>query len=130
MKNTFRKFSAEKDWMINGNNMAGAFDFFIASMPASRPADYYLGCLDGSVFIDFDSLDNGRILLKRISFDGYGCCEIKNKAVPMDEIDSAAFKEIIAAEFPDQLRLTEIVKKTIAINRGLIWEDALNEYDL
>ena len=48
--------------------------FMITSMPASRPAHYHLGYDDSSVFIDFDNQDDDLIVLKRISFDGYGCC--------------------------------------------------------
>src|SRR5688500_3639943 len=99
-------------------------------MPNSRPADYYLGCLGGSVFMDFDNYENERIQLKTISFDGYGCCDLRNQAIPMNEVDSRAFKEIIEAQLSDQSRLTAIVKKTILSNRKRIWEDVLNEYGL
>lgn len=99
-------------------------------MPDTRLADYYLGCLEGSVFMDFDNCEDKRIRLKRISFDGYGCCDLKDQAIPLDEVDSRAFKEIIEARLSDQSRLTTIVKKTILSNRKLIWEDALNEYGL
>lgn len=99
-------------------------------MPASRPADHYLGCLEGSVFMDFDNTENGAIRLRRISFDGYGCCEVTGRVIPMDEADSRAFREMIETTFPDQSRLTTIVKKTIADNRELIWEDALKKYGL
>ena len=48
------------------------FEFFKTTMPQTRKADYYLGCLDSCVFLDFNrSTDNG-ISLARISFDGYG----------------------------------------------------------
>jgi len=106
------------------------FGFFIAAMPDTRSADYYLGCLEGSVFMDFDNCEDGRIRLKRISFDGYGCCDLSGQAIPMNEIDSRAFKEIIEAQLSDQSRLTIIVKKVILSNRKLIWENALTEYTL
>jgi hypothetical protein len=104
--------------------------FFITAMPDSRPADYYLGCLDGAVFMDFDNCENERIRLKRISFDGYGCCDVTDEAIPMNEADSIAFKILIEAQLPDQSRLTAIVKRTLLSNRKFIWEDALNEYGL
>jgi len=48
------------------------FAFFKTTMTQTRKADYYLGCLDSCVFLDFNrSTDNG-ISLARISFDGYG----------------------------------------------------------
>ena len=54
-------------------------EFFITAMPNSRPADYYLGCLGGSVFMDFNNYKNERVQLKRISVDGYGCCDLRNR---------------------------------------------------
>jgi hypothetical protein len=105
-------------------------EFFITAMPKSRPADYCLGYFGGSVFIDFDNYEDERIRLKRISFDRYGCCNLVDGAIPMDEVDSRAFKEIIEAQLSDQPRLTAIVKKTLLSNINLIWEDALNEYGL
>ena len=99
-------------------------------MPDTRPADYYLGCLEGSVFMDFDNYKEEYIHLRRISFDGYGCCDLRDQAIPMNRDDSRAFKEIIEAQVFDQSRLTIIVKKTILSNKKLIWEDALNEYGL
>ncbi|AYB33528.1 hypothetical protein [Chryseolinea soli] len=105
-------------------------EFFITAMPRTRPAYYYLGCLDGSIFMDFDIGENERICLKRISFDGFGCCDLNDQAIPMDEVDSQTFKEIIDAQLSDQSRLTSIVRKTILNNQKLIWEDALKEYGL
>ncbi len=46
------------------------FDFFITTLPPTRQADYYLGCLNASVFIDFNCSDENLIYLIRISFDG------------------------------------------------------------
>src|SRR5688572_4941184 len=100
-------------------DMNDELEFFITAMPDSRPADYYLGCLGGSVFMDFDNYENESIQLKRISFDGYGCCDLKNHAIPINEVDSRAFKDIIEAQLSDQSRLTAIVKKTILSNRKL-----------
>lgn len=49
-------------------------------MPASRNVDYYLCCLDSSVFIDFSSSPDNRISLIRISLDGFVCGNIEEKA--------------------------------------------------
>ena len=115
---------------MNVKDMTDDLYFFITAMPDTRQADYFLGCLEGSVFMDFDNYEDERIRLKRISFDGYGCCNLGDQAIPMNEVDSHAFKEITEAQLSDQSRLTTIVKKTISSNRKLIWEDALNEYGL
>lgn len=105
-------------------------DFFVTTMPPSRPADYYLGYLDGCVFLDFDNVDNDKVCLKRISFDGYGCCELAGRAVPLNENDSKVFKDIIQGKVKDQNTLSAIVKKAIGLNKMLIWTDALEEYNL
>ncbi len=62
-------------------------------MPPTRPADYYLGYLEGCVFLDFNHVDHDRVCLIRISFDGYGCCELPPDAIPLSEEDSKAFKD-------------------------------------
>lgn len=104
--------------------------FFITSMPESRPADYYLGYQDGCVFLDFNNHDNDRICLKRISFDGYGCCELSDQATPLDTDDSEIFKTLFKENLKDQNLLFSIVKKSITLNRQEIWADALEEYNL
>jgi hypothetical protein len=110
--------------------MTDNLDFFVTTMPAGREADYYLGCLEGSVFMDFNNYGETKVCLIRISFDGYGCCNLGKDSIPMDETDSTTFKEMIKEQLPDQFKLTAIVKKTISDNKRSIWEDALNEYGL
>jgi len=105
-------------------------NFFVTTMPITRPATYYLGCMEGSIFMDFDHDEKNCIRLKRISFDGYDCCELKGYVVPMNEPDSNSFKEMIHQQLIDQLLLTAIVKRTIADNKAILWEDALTEYEL
>ncbi|WP_145996396.1 hypothetical protein [Dysgonomonas massiliensis] len=96
-------------------------------MPKTRPADYYLGCLDGSVFLDFNDT-NDFVSLIRISFDGYGCCNLGSDSVPLNENDSSLLKKMMQNGTIDQDILEEIVRKAISLNKSLIWEDALEEY--
>lgn len=103
--------------------------FSITTMPPSRPADYYLCYLDGCVFLDFNKNQTKQIQLIRASFDGYGCCDVLD-AIPMELNDAKAFKAMMKAGILDQSLLVTIVKKTIADNKALIWEDALIRYDL
>lgn len=110
--------------------MGQDFGFFKTTMPDSRKADFYLGCLDGSVFIDFNQTSDGNISLCRISFDGYGYCDIKNKANPLAIELSEKFVEEITKEKLDQEKLTALVKESIKINQENIWTDALMEYNL
>lgn len=97
-------------------------------MPSTRNADYYIGCLNGSVFIDFDEQDLGKIVVKRISFDGYGCCNLNDLATSLNESDSKLFKNMMKTRSINQVKLTKIIKNTVFNNKHLIWEDALKEY--
>jgi hypothetical protein len=110
--------------------MKKGFNFFKTEMPDSRKADFHLGCLDDSVFIDFNRTDEGLVTLCRISFDGYGCCNI---ICPMHLLNfelSKKFIEEIEKDEIDQNELTPIVKEIIKINQDYIWKDALEKYNL
>ena len=106
------------------------FDFFKTEMPDSRRADFYLGCLEGSVFIDFNQTSDNRISLCRISFDGYGCCNITETKNLLNFDLSKKFIEEISKTEIDQEKLTPLVKEIIKINKEYIWTDALEEYNL
>ena len=99
-------------------------------MPDSRKADFYLGCLDGSVFLDFNSTTDDRINLCRISFDGYGCCNLDKVAKCLDHQLSKAFIDEFGKDILDQEKITKIVLELIRLNKDNIWTDALEEYNL
>jgi hypothetical protein len=106
------------------------FEFFQTTMPDSRKADYYLGCLNSSVFIDFNRSEDNRIYLRRISFDGYGCCNLDIKVNHLNHQDSQNFIEEMEKEELDQAVITLLVKTAIKMNKEHIWTDALEEYGL
>lgn len=106
------------------------FNFFKTTMHDSRKADFYLGCLDGSVYLDFNSNADNLIYLCRISFDGYGCCNIDNNAKCLNYRLSKIFIEEIDKDNIDQERITQIVLQLIKLNKDNIWIDALEEYGL
>lgn len=106
------------------------FDFFKTTMPDSRIADFYLGCLDESVFIDFNLTTDKLISLCRISFDGYGCCNLGSKAKCLDEKLSKDFIEQIGKDNLDQVKIAKIVLELIRLNKDNTWPDALEEYKL
>ncbi len=110
--------------------MGQDFDFFKTEMPESRKADFYLGCLDGSVFIDFNQTSNNLISLCRISFDGYGCCNITDTKNLLNFELSKKFIEELKKDKLDQEKLTPLAKEIIKINQAYIWTDALEEYNL
>jgi hypothetical protein len=106
------------------------FDFFKTKMPESRKADFYLGCLDGAVFLDFNKTVDNRIRLCRISFDGYGCCNLPEQTNALNAELSKTFMEEITKEKLDQEKLALLVKEVIKINQAHIWVEALESYHL
>lgn len=104
------------------------FKFFKTAMPKSRKADYQLGCLDSSVYIDFNRTVENRILLQRISFDGYGCCNLDEQANHLNTEDSQKFIEELKNEELNQEIITKLVKEAIKLNQKHIWIDAIEEY--
>jgi hypothetical protein len=110
--------------------MTNNFDFHKTTMPASRQADFYLSCLDGCVFIDFNETSDKLISLCRISFDGYGCCNLPNNSNLLDAEKSKLFKEEITKKELNQEMITTLVLEIIKINQAFIWTDALEEYNL
>jgi|SRR5690606_7277452 len=115
---------------VEFNNMKQDFDFFKTTMPESRKADFYLGCLDGSIFLDFNWTTDKRINLCGISFDGYGCCNIDNNAKCLDDQSSKDFIIEIGKDNLDQEKIKKIVLELIRLNKENIWTDALEEYNL
>lgn len=110
--------------------MEQGLGFFKTSMPESRKADFYLGCLDGSVFIDFNYSTDNRINLCRISFDGYGCCNLDNDAKCLDDQSSKDFVDEIGKDNLDQDKIRKFVLELVRLNKENIWRDVLEEYNL
>lgn len=88
------------------------FDFFKTTMPDSRKTDFYLDCLDGSIFLDFNYSTDKRINLCRISFKGYCCCNIGNNA---KYIDNQLSKEFIKEMEKDNLDQETIMKVVLEL---------------
>ena len=99
------------------NKLTQDFGFFKWTMPDSRKADFYLGCLDSCVFIDFNLTTDKLISLCRISFDGYGYCDLVYNAKSLDDQSSKFFIEEIGKDNLDQEIITKIVLELIQINK-------------
>lgn len=115
---------------IEPYKMIQDFGFFKWTMPDSRKADFYLGCLDSCVFIDFNLTSDKLISLCRISFDGYGCYNLTDNSKLLDSKKSKQFIEEINKGMLDQEKLTPLIKELIEINKEYISTDALVEYNL
>jgi hypothetical protein len=88
-------------------------------------------CLQGgSVFADFDIDSDGRIILVRISFDGYGCCVTDGRVtrLPLDE--SHTLVKLIDTDDIDSDEIREILYRYFNQNKNVIWRDALEEHEL
>jgi|JI9StandDraft_2_1071091.scaffolds.fasta_scaffold271813_1 hypothetical protein len=110
--------------------MTHDFGFFKTTMPESRKADFHLGCLDSCIFMDFNYTSDRLISLKRISFDGYGCCVLPDNANVLNSELSTNFTDELNKDKIDQDTLTPIILKLIAINKEYISKDALDEYNV
>ena len=110
--------------------MSLEFQFFKTTMPESRKADYHLGCLDSCVFIDFNRTKDNLIFLARISFDGYGCCNLKTKSKHLGLKDSLEFIQEIEKDKLNQESILRLVREIIRVNEDQIWPDAIEEYEL
>jgi hypothetical protein len=106
------------------------FNFFKTSMPNTRKADFYLGCLDSSVFIDFNKLESGQVSIVRISFDGFGCCNLKAKGEPLNIEESELFLHQMKVDIIDQKIIATLVGTAIRMNKEQIWIEALEKYKL
>lgn len=104
--------------------------FFLTEMPASRPADFCLGYFGGSVFLDFKPVSGDRISLIRVSFDGYGCCDLEDVSAPLTKESSHLLKRIVQEGLIEQDSLSKIVREAIRLNIEHIWKDAITEYQL
>jgi len=107
-----------------------ALNFFKTTMPLSRKADFHLGCLDGSIFIDINKTNEWLVYLCRISFDGYGCYDLRNATLSLNPDSSREFIEEIEKENLNQESIGTLVKELITISGSYIWKDALKEYGL
>ena len=68
--------------------------------------------------------------MRRISFDGYGCCNLTDKSNTFDLKKSKHFVEELTKDELNQNNLTPLVGEIININKEYIWTDALEEYNL
>ncbi len=108
--------------------MKDHFGFFKTNPPPSRHSDFYLGCHEGAVFMNFNCTAQQCIYLKSISFDGYGYCDQPLEAHQLSPRDSERFRLEMRKDPLDQKVVGELVYQLIQLNRRQIWSDALAEY--
>ena len=94
----------------------------------SRPCRFCLSLQDDSVFADFDVDEEGHAFLRRISFDGYGCCSGEFKKMPL--ADSRILIESVERGVVEDPKIEVVLRTYLEENAGAIWEDALASHEL
>ncbi|MGM8227198.1 hypothetical protein ACSV5M_11480 [Cellvibrio sp. ARAG 10.3] len=92
----------------------------------TRPCDYSLGLQEDSVFMDLSLDQQGCFCLVRISFDGYGCCnlsEIEQEKSTMNSTESSLLKALLDSGDYDNQCIGEILSKFLYEFKDLVWED-------
>jgi len=97
----------------------------------TRPCAFSFA-LGDVAFADFGLDDDGCLHILRISFDGYGCCNVDQaEAAPMSLADSTELIAKFGSGKPLGTGQTRsLMRRYFEAHRQVIWEDALIEYGL
>jgi hypothetical protein len=100
----------------------------VENYPPFRECHFCLCLQKGSVFADFDVDKEGLVFLRRISFDGYGCCNGDfNK---MKAEDSRRLIDSVERGSLAEPQIEELLRTYLEKNSNLIWRDALTDHEL
>lgn len=94
----------------------------------SRPCRFCLSLQDDSVFADFDVDEKGRAFLRRISFDGYGCCYGEFRKMTLD--DSRFLIDSVERGAVQDPKIEVVLRTYFEENADVIWSDALATHEL
>ncbi|TVZ41928.1 hypothetical protein P886_1279 [Alteromonadaceae bacterium 2753L.S.0a.02] len=99
---------------------------------ATRPCKLCLALQDDSVFADFEIDENGSLFLVRISFDGFGCCKVRNEAKigRIDKSKSDFLFSHLDNDYANVPEASRILREYFSQNKAFIWEDALKDHEL
>ncbi len=100
----------------------------VESYPPFRECHFCLCLQGGSVYADFDADKEGYAILRRISFDGYGCCEGAFKQMSLD--DSRKLVEAVEHGALSDPKIEKVLRSYFRDNTTRIWSDALASNDL
>ena len=95
----------------------------------TRPCSFCLSLQGGSVFADFDTDDADILSLRRISFDGYGCCEVE-VAPRMSSADSRLLLDALGRDELDTVPVHDVLRRFFRASSDVVWRDALAQHDL
>ena len=97
------------------------------TMP-TRPCRFCLSLQEDSVFADFDIDEQGCAFLRRISFDGYGCCAGEFKKMSFD--DSHTLITAVEQGAVQDPGIEMLLRTYLQGNIHIIWDDALATHEL
>ncbi|HLP84822.1 MAG TPA: hypothetical protein VK157_10780 [Phycisphaerales bacterium] len=95
----------------------------------TRPCSFCLSLQGGSVFADFDTDSGGTVPLRRISFDGYGCCDA-TAAAKMSPADSRVLLDALARGALASEVVGDVLTRFFRQRQDIIWSDALKQHGL
>jgi hypothetical protein len=96
----------------------------------TRPCTFCLCLQGGSVFANFDIDDANMISLRRISFDGFGCCTVGESITKLSSGDSHLLLNAINRGELGSVQVDEILRIYFQKNKDVIWSDALAAHGL
>ena len=80
------------------------------------------------MFADFDVDEEGHAFLRRISFDGYGCCNGDFRKMSIG--DSRLLMASVNRGAVDDPEIEALLRTYFAENSDAIWSDALTTHEL
>ena len=98
----------------------------------TRPCDFslYMETQHGAVFADFDVDLDQFVSLRRISFDGYGCCRTEGKCSKMPSEESTFLLKAIRENDLNNQAVSDVLCRYFSQNNSIIWSDALHDHGL
>jgi hypothetical protein len=107
-----------------------SFTVVTSSVMPTRPCSFCLSLQGGSVFADFDADDSDIVALRRISFDGFGCCRVEGLTSKMSCDDSRVLLDAVALDQLETSNVEDVLRRYFRDNTNVIWDDALVRHEL
>ncbi len=82
------------------------------------------------MFADFDTDDSDVVALRRISFDGFGCCRVEGLTSKMSCDDSRVLLDAVSLDQLEAANVEDVLRRYFRDNKNVIWVDALSRHDL
>jgi hypothetical protein len=140
---SFRTASLQLEKIVNRSaGHSGRFERATYPMPIeitlhrwesnTRPCDFSLNIETprGTVFADFDDLAEDGVTLRRISFDGYGCCETEGRCAALSSSEATTLLDAIRENDVNNKSILDILRRYFAENASILGSDALDEHQL